>query len=394
MNLIPKNFEPEINLRISKIQKELNSEDIEALLIGSNVNIYYSSGRFFRGYVLITGRGETFWFVIKPNIIEAETNKVFLIRKPEDIPGILKKLGFEAFSSIGLEENDLSYSDIIRLQKLFPEAILKNASLALKRARMVKTEWELGEMAVDGKHHVNVYRQVKDCYKPGMTDLEFQIEIERRLRLEGSLGVSRVSGNLMEINLGSVITGENADNPSPYEFTMGGKGMHPVLPVGASNESIEEHHPVMIDMNGAFNGYQTDMTRVWCLGEVSELAQKAHDCSIEILRCLEKLSVPGTPVSSLYQTAMEIVENHNLKEYFMGHNSQVGFIGHGVGIELNELPVLNAKSKDILLENMTIAIEPKFVIPHVGAVGVENTYVVKKEGLENLTVFPEEIQKL
>ena len=78
----------------------------------------------------------------------------------------------------------------------------------------------------------------------------------------------------------------------------------------------------------------------------------------------------------------------------MGHAHKAGFIGHGVGIELNEIPVVMERSKDILAENMTIAIEPKFVIPHVGAVGVENTYRVTSAGLENLTVFPEDLTEL
>ena len=394
MQLIPQNFESEILLRISKIQKELISQDIEAILVGSNANIYYTTGRFFRGFVFIPASGNPLWFVIKPNIFDTTEKNVFSIRKPENIPDILIKENITLPDIVGMEENDLTYSEIIRLQKLFPNAVFKNGSPALKKARMIKTPWEINEMKIDGKHHVNVYSQVKDCYRPGMTDLEFQIEIEKRLRLEGSLGVSRVSGNLMEINLGSVISGENADAPSPYEFTMGGAGVHPVLPVGANNESIEEHHTVMIDMNGAFNGYQTDMTRVWCLGEVNQLAQKAHLASIEILRSLEKNALPGVPVNILYEMAMGIVEKHELSPYFMGHNSQVSFIGHGVGIELNELPVINAKSKDILSEGVTLAIEPKFVIPHVGAVGVENTYVVTSKGLENLTPFPEEIQKL
>ena len=76
------------------------------------------------------------------------------------------------------------------------------------------------------------------------------------------------------------------------------------------------------------------------------------------------------------------------------HIQKAAFIGHGVGIELNEMPVLTPRSKDVLEENMTIAIEPKFVVPGVGAVGVENTYLVTNNGLENLTPFPEEMAEL
>ncbi|MCH5232855.1 MAG: M24 family metallopeptidase, partial [Muribaculaceae bacterium] len=117
------------------------------------------------------------------------------------------------------------------------------------------------------------------------------------------------------------------------------------------------------------------------------------DCSVKILRALEREAIPGTPVSRLYQKAMEIVVADGLGEFFMGHRSQVGFIGHGIGIELNELPVVNAKSTDILQKNMTLALEPKFVIPEVGAVGVENSYRVTDSGLENLTNYNEDIQQ-
>lgn len=392
MNLIPTDFKSEINIRLKRIQDILVQNNIDAVLVGANANIFYTTGRFFRGFVYLTKDGRTCWFVIKPQVYDKEKD-VHFIRKPEEILSILKDAKFILPQSIALELNDLSYAEIIRLKAIFPEAELKNGSSVLKQARMVKTDWEIDEMKFDGRKQVKAYSQVKECYKPGMSDLQLQIEIERRLRLEGSLGVSRVAGNLMEINLGSVISGENADNPGPYEFTMGGAGVDPSLPVGADDSLILKGNTVMIDMNGAFNGYQTDMTRVWSLGETSELAKKAHDCSIRILRKLEKIGVPGCPVKDLYQAALEIVKEDNLGDYFMGHKSQVGFIGHGVGIELNELPVVTPKSKDLLEINMTLALEPKFVIPHIGAVGVENTYVVTPKGLENITVFPEEIMK-
>lgn len=391
MKLINDDFKKEINLHIDKIRTALQYYNLEAVLIGANANVYYSTGRFFRGYIYVTQKNETLWFVIKPQVYEKEEN-VIEIRKPEEIPSILTDKNLSSPKSIGLEINDLVYSDILRLKALFPDAEIGNGSAVLKQARMTKTQWEINEMKIDGHKQAKVYGEVKESYRPGMSDLQLQIEIEKNLRLEGALGVSRVAGNLMEINLGSVISGDNADNPGPYEFTMGGEGVNPALPVGANDSKIREGHAVMIDMNGAFNGYQTDMTRVWARGKLPELALKAHQCSIDILRSLEKMALPGIPVKALYEEAMRIVDTAGLKEFFMGHRSQVGFIGHGVGIQLNELPVVTARSKDILEKNVTIALEPKFVIPHVGAVGVENTYVVKEEGLENLTVFPEEIQ--
>ena len=89
-----------------------------------------------------------------------------------------------------------------------------------------------------------------------------------------------------------------------------------------------------------------------------------------------------------------MVKEAGMDDYFMGHNQKAGFIGHGVGIEVNELPVLAPRSKDIFEKGNVIAIEPKFVIPGTGAVGIENTYVVTDEGLEQITNFPEELTEL
>lgn len=393
MKLIDNILKPEIALHIEKLQQNLKEAGQDAVLIGGNTNIYYLTGRFFRGFVFVPVEGKPIYFVVKPTVFEKE-DIIEYVRKPEQIPDIFQNSNITPPNNVGLEYDDLSYSEITRLTKLFPNSTISNGSSTLKKTRMIKTDWEIAQIAEDGVHQSNVYAKVKKCYKQGMSDLDLQIEIEYKLRLEGSLGVSRVAGNLMEINMGSVISGENADTPGPYEFTMTGAGVDSSLPVGADNSPILEGQTVMIDMNGAFNGYQSDMTRVWSLGLPSPLAIKAHNCSIKILRELERLAVPGVPVSALYSKAIEIVENEGLQDYFMGHKSQVSFIGHGVGIELNEMPVVNARSKDNLQRNMTIALEPKFVIPHVGAVGVENTYQVTEAGLKNLTPFPEPIQPL
>ena len=111
---------------------------------------------------------------------------------------------------------------------------------------MVKTQWELDCMRYDGLRQASAYRRFSKCYREDMTDVEFQIEIERLLRLEGCLGYIRTSGSQMEINMGSVIAGDNADAPSPYDFTMGGAGVDPSLPVGA-NGAIMHPGETVID---------------------------------------------------------------------------------------------------------------------------------------------------
>lgn len=390
---ISKDFTAEAMLRARKVQQLMATAQIDAILLGGNTNLYYMAGRFFRGYVWIPAQGEPVYFVIRPSVFEAAPN-VVNIRKPEQIAEALAQRGHEMPATLGLEFDDLLYSDVTRLAKAVPAGRTANASTIMRRARMVKTPYEIEKMRQDGVHQSEAYRRITRLYRQDMTDLEFQIEIERVLRLEGCLGYYRTAGNLMEINMGSVISGHNADAPTPYDFAMGGAGVDPALPVGADGTTIMNGTTVMVDMNGSFNGYQTDMSRVWGLGEIPALALKAHECSRSILRRLEQEGVPGLSCARMYEIAKEMAHIEGLDDYFMGHTQKAAFIGHGVGIELNEQPVLTPRSRDVLEESMTIAIEPKFVIPGVGAVGVENTYVVRHDGLECLTIFPEQIQEL
>ena len=382
----------EIKLRVEQVRRRMLEQGAQALLVADASNIYYLSERVFRGFVYLDLVNDPVYCIIRPNNLHGDA--VEYIRKPELIPEVLQKRGINLPDSVALELDDLPYSEVLRLSAVFHTDAPQNASVILREARMVKTPKEIETMKADGVRQAAAYSRIPHIYKEDMTDIEFQIEIERVLRLEGCLGYYRTSGRLMEINMGSVLNGENADAPTPYDFAVGGGGADLSLPVGADGRTMKPGTTVMVDMCGNFNGYQTDMTRVWSIGSVPDLALKAHDASRKILRVLEKEARPGVATSALYEMAMDVVRESGLEKYFMGHTQHAAFIGHGVGIQLNELPVITPRSKHLLEQNMTIALEPKFVIPHVGAVGVENTYLVTPDGLRSLTEFPEEIQDL
>lgn len=390
VSLIPDALKREIGLHIEKVRNIMKPGT--ALIVAGNVNLFYCTGRFFRGYIWLPAEGEPLYFVVKPRVYSSADDVIY-IRKPEMIPDELLKRGIAIPDEVGIEEDVLSYSDTMRLKRLAPQAQWFNASQLFREVRMVKTPYEISQMRIDGRKQVAVYEKISSLYTPGMTDLQLQIAIEYELRREGCLGFARVAGTLMEINMGSVLVGANADAPSPYEFAMGGEGADLSLPGGANGTLIETGESVMVDMNGSFNAYQTDMTRVWTMGELPERAYRAHACSIEILRRLEMEALPGKEIKELYFKAVEMAERDGLKECFMGYSQQSNFIGHGVGIELNETPPIAPRTPGVLKDGMTLAIEPKFVIPGVGAVGVENTYLVGKDGLECLTVMEEKIME-
>jgi Xaa-Pro aminopeptidase len=379
----------DINRRIGKIKALLTENNIDAILLTDNANIYYTLGRVMSGWVYIPATEAPIYFVRRPEGLKGDN--VSYIHKPELIPGILAERGYAMPATIGLELGTSAYLAVNRLKAVFPDATLADASAIMRAARSVKTEFELQQLRHSAVKHVAVYSRIPQLFRAGMSDIELQIELERMLRLEGNLGQFRVSGESMEIFMANILTGNNADNPTPYDFAMGGAGLDPSLPVGANGSIIKPGSAVMVDANGNFTGYMTDMTRVFSYGALSDLAMRAHQCSITICRELEKMGCPGVKASALYEKAMEIVREAGLEANFMGYTQKAGFIGHGIGIEINEAPVIAPRSRDILTVNNVIALEPKFVIPGVGAVGIENTYVVTENGMERITDAPEEI---
>ncbi len=382
----------EHRLRLSRLQALMAEAGISAALICDNANLYYLTGRVFSGYIFLPRSGEALSFVKRP--VHLGGSGVAHIHKPEDIPSRLAELcpGCRIPDRVAMELGVTSYAMVERLKKALGGVEVQDLSAVMSLARSRKTRFEVSKLRISGVKQERIYRRVPKLFTPGMTDTLLQIEIERLLRLEGCLGQFRVAGSDMELYMGSVLVGDNADAPSPYDFAMGGAGADPSLPVGASGVTIDPGKAVMVDMNGNFTGYMTDMTRTFSRGRLSDFALKAHQTSIDICRELARMGRPGALASDLYHRAEEMAKEAGLEAYFMGHHQHAGFVGHGVGIEVNEWPVIAPRSRHVLAEGNVIALEPKFVIPGEGAVGIENTYLVLPEGdMEPLTRAPQEI---
>ena len=371
--------------RSDKLREQLKRSNVDAMLISDNADIYYLSGRVFAGYIYLPASGDVKFFVRRPVGLSGEN--VFQIHKPEQIPQLLDAMP----QTLALELDITPYSTILRLESAFAGVKIANASAMIRDARATKTKAELEKIRLSGEKQRMVYHKIPMLYQRGMTDIELQIEIERASRLEGCLGQFRISGNSMELYMANLLVGDNADAPTPYDFAMGGAGMDPSLPVGSNGTPIRRGQSIMCDVNGNYTGYMTDMTRTFALGPLSDRANEAHQCSIDICRKVSEMARPGVEARQLYHEAEAMARSRGFAEYFMGHRQKAGFVGHGLGIEINETPVIAPRSRDIIREGNVFALEPKFVIPGVGAVGIENTYYVGSDHTECLTLAPEQI---
>lgn len=380
----------DIKLRLSSIQSAMKSMNVDACILSTPVNVFYCTGEVYNGFFYLPVEGNPINFVRRP---EVDLENTVYIHKPELIIEYLTEKGLNSPKSLLLEKDVLSYNSISRLQTAMGVEVSGDASYLMRRLRAEKTDYEVEQIRICAKKHEAVYAQIKSVYKRGMTDIELQVEIERLMRLNGSIGIFRAYGENMDIYMGSLLTGSNAEAASPFDFALGGSGS-PTLPLGASGRVIKEGETIMVDMAGNYTPWMTDMTRVFSVGKTTDLAYHAHQVSLKIQSKIIEVSKIGTSCAEMYNIAMDIVKENNLEPYFMGTKLQAKFIGHGVGLEINEPPVLTPRSKEILIKNTVFALEPKFVIPNIGAVGVENTFLVTDNGLEKITQFEEEIIEL
>ncbi len=267
-----------------------------------------------------------------------------------------------------------------------------DVSGVVRDSRSVKSPWELDRMRDTARLLGGVFREIPTFLRPGMREVDLAAEIEVRMRRAGNEGSPRVRGFNQEFFMGLAIAGGAATAPSYFDGPVTGRGLSPSSPLGASVDGIARDVPVLLDYTAILGGYVTDMTRIAVCGELApELArafQVARDIQDEVARSL----APGAIPSALFATACRRAEEAGLGDRFMGPpGAQARFVGHGIGLELDEVPVLAPGFDAPLRLGQTIALEPKFVFPGQGAVGIENTWAVGERGGERITELPDDL---
>jgi len=384
MNQLP---QTETSARLQKLQQTIIDLQAEACIITSPVNQYWLTGFIFDGYILVYAEGEPLLFVRRPTGLSGEN--IVGIRKPEQIPSLLREAGLQVPKKVLLESDAITLSAALRLQAALEMPEIKNISAAIRTLRSVKSEYELNQIRESAAIHTEVYGLIPSLYRKGMTDLALQIEIERQMRLHGSAGIFRSFGENMDIFMGSMLAGDNAQAASPYDYALGGEGITPLLPLGVNGTLLVPGTTLMVDMAGNYRPNMDDMTRTFVIEHAPDIAYKAHQVSLDIVHAVEETTRAGVPCAELWHLAEKIVKENKLEAYFMGTAQQAKFVGHGVGLEINEPPVLTPRSKEVLESGMAFALEPKFVLPGIGAVGIENTYIVHDDRLEKITLCEE-----
>lgn len=380
----------ELQQRSARIQELLAGQGLDGALFIMPIDVYYFSGTRQNGVLWLPACGEPLLLVRKslerarqesplPSIRPFPSSKEFAAVLPE---GLVK---------IGITFDAVPVQQLKFYNKLLPDCEFVDISLLNRQVRSVKQGQEIEMLKKSGASLGAVFTQVPEFLSAGMTELELAAEFEYRLRKMGGEGYVRMRAFNQELALGLAVS-SGAASYGFFDGAVTGQGLSSASPQGASSEAIAVGSPVLLDYTGVFGGYITDMTRMFVIGDLDDDLKYAFDVAIEIQGFLQNELRPGAICEELFRKASDIAEARGLGDKFMGMpGEQARFVGHGVGLELDEFPVLAQGFKVPLEEGHVIAIEPKFLFPGRGAIGIENTFLVTVGGGVKLTDIPDEI---
>ena len=377
--------------RIARLQQELKAKGVDGALFIYPIDAYYFSGTRQNSTLWIPTEGSP-RLMVRKSYTRAVGESCIEDTRPfpssKDFPGLFG----EEVRQIGFTFDVAPVQQYNYYAKLLPGREFVDISSINRDVRSVKSDWELEQMRNSGARVCDVFREVPGFLKEGMREVDLAAEFEYRLRKAGGEGYVRMRAFNQELFQGLAVSSATAGSPGFFDGAVTGEGMSSASPHGASAAAISANTPVLLDYTGVFNGYIVDMTRFFVIGKLAPELEHAFATALAIQKYLVDNLKPGVICEELFQKAAQMAEAAGLAQNFMGAPGEnAKFVGHGVGLELDEFPVLAQGFKAALQAGQTIAIEPKFVLPGQGVIGIENTFAVSSQGGVKLTDMPDDI---
>ena len=385
----------EIRHRIQQFQSMLSQKGIDGALILQNSDLYYFSGTIQQSQLFVPAEGFPI-LIVRKNIERAQTESaiqtVIPFNSPKQIPDILKSRGISTPHRLGLELDVLPAQLYLNFKNLFLQTELIDISHQIRQIRSIKSSYEIQIIQEAARRSDQVAGFVYEILKEGMTEIEAAGKIEAYARRLGHQGIVRMRLWGSELFYGHLMSGSSAAIPSYLASPTGGRGISVAVSQGAGSGKIQSHEPILVDYVFAYKGYLSDHTRIFSIGSLPDDLIQAHLSMLSLQNVIASESRPGISAGQIYSRAIELANASGYTENFMGADEQrIRFVGHGIGLELDEYPFLAAGQDMLLQEGMIIALEPKLIFPGRGVVGIENTHMVTPNGLHRLTMFEENV---
>jgi Xaa-Pro dipeptidase len=395
MRLTPRT---ELESRITRLQGLMAGAGMDAVLVLQNADLYYLSGTVQQSHLYLPASGDPLLMVRKSlararEESQLDAGRIVPLRSARQLLDRVAAYGLPRPERLGLELDVMPVNTYRYYEEILGGVELFDCSPIIRRLRAVKSQYEVGLMREAARASKAVYQAIPQLLVEGISEAALAGQVEAIARREGHQGIVRMRAWNNEIFYGHLMAGASAAVPSYMLSPTGGPGLNPSIAQGASRRPIQAGEPLLVDYLFAPEGYVVDQTRIFAIGELPADLVRAHEAMLAVQAAVVEAARPGVTGDALWELAERVASEKGFEDHFMGYgDDRVRFVGHGVGLELDELPVLAAGQDLPLEEGMVIALEPKAIFPGRGVVGIENTHVVTTAGLERLGDLDDAIQ--
>ena len=389
----------EFKKRRQKLRNLLAARGVNAAWIMHHPDVFYFSGTAQNANLHISTEADSVLFVRKfePRArSESDIQDIRPFSTMSDISVSLNKYysGLKKSCTVGIEMDVLPLKMFHRFEKAFPTVRWIDISNDIRWVRSSKSPTEIELIRQAGTMLDQTFDQIRSWLVIGMTEIDLAARIECEMRRKGHQGTLPVRAYNSSIHYGNVLFGQNGAIRGGFDGPTCGSGLYRAVPKGAGWARLKAEEPVFIDLVAGIAGYMADATRVFCLGHLPDMLSESHKQCIDIQKAVTAHLTSGIPCSEPYNIAIQTAQAMNLQHVFMGpDNDRAYFIGHGLGLEIDEFPILAPRQMQPIPDDSAVAIEPKVIVEGVGAVGIENTWQISPDGATRLTQYPDECQE-
>ena len=385
----------ELETRLERLARALRVAALPGALIQHPVDLYYFAGGRQDGslYVPAEGtEGDGPVFFVRRSLERARfeaggDNAPFRLEtfpRLSQFADVLKTRGVSG--APGLQFGELPSSFAQRFASALSSlGECKDVTGIVHRLREVKSVWEQEQMAHGAEIQTRMFEAVAQLGREGISELDLVAAAESVSRSEGFGGQVQMRRFPLECNRGVIVSGRAGGVPSFFDSAIGGAGPHPLAGMGSGFNKIKQNEPVLVDLVHVHRGYVVDMTRMFSLGSLSEEWHQRLDDMITVKDAVVKVLNQGGLCSQAWVEGQSLAHELGHEQHLMGMQpDQSKFLGHSVGLQLDESPVVAAGFDRPLPLGGTMAIEPKLVYAE-GSIGSEDTWIRSEEGMRAVT---------
>jgi Xaa-Pro aminopeptidase len=385
----------EIDRRIRSVQAQLQGAGLDGIIVLQRVDLFYLSGTAQNGCLYLPAEGPPLLFIKQSALrarAESPIEHLIEIASIREVPMRIADACGRPPAKIGLELDVLPVNEFRFYRELFQPAECVDASPFILHSRRLKSAWEIEQLRATAAMSGRTFAYMRELIRPGLSEMEFAGLFEAYARGIGHGGKLRVRHHNTEGYTWHVLSGASGGMVGVLDSPASGAGTSAAFPAGAGYKRLCTDEPIMVDFGSVMNGYHMDETRMFAIGRMPEPALRICRAAIDLHQAALEYARPGTPVGALFEHVEHMACSLGLEDSFLGPpGRKVSFIGHGIGLELIEPPIIARGRKTPLEAGMVLALEPKFVCENRFAAGIESVFEVTENGGRLISTVPVDI---